>query len=296
MACGMGVRCSSSCESTSHRGPEIHDEPSILAEGRAGSPANCREGRNNGGMGAGKPNSNKKNHRRHPKVRVLDLFCGAGGAAMGLHRAWPDAEIVGVDINPQPRYPFTFVRADATTYPLESWDFVWASPPCQRFSTLKTAWNSKSNEYPDYILLLRDMFHRYNFPYAIENVPNAPLLNSIRLCGTSFALGIESHELRRHRCVETNFPCAPLPCLHRRPTITVAGHVGWDNRRGKSKSGNRFGLADRRVAMGIDWMNLEELNEAVPPAYSEYVAQQYSARRDNARKQPSMFTPAFMGR
>src|SRR5512135_844069 len=105
---------------------------------------------------------------------------------MGLHRALPDAEIVGVDIKPQPRYPFTFVQADAMTFPLEGYDFIWASPPCQAHTALRKMWNSKP--HADLIPQTRERLVAAGIPYVIENVPGAPLSNPIRLCGTAFGL------------------------------------------------------------------------------------------------------------
>src|SRR5258708_28352590 len=131
------------------------------------------------------------------RMKVLDLFCGAGGAAMGLPRAWPDAEILGVDIVPQPRYPFKFVQADAMTFPLEGYDFIWASPPCQAFSKTRRI---TGKEYPDLIDPIRQRFPT-RIPYVIENVTGAPLFAPVMLCGTMFGL-----KVIRHRNFETNFP------------------------------------------------------------------------------------------
>jgi DNA (cytosine-5)-methyltransferase 1 len=94
--------------------------------------------------------------------RVLDLFCGAGGAAMGYHRAWPDAEIVGVDINPQPRYPFAFMRMDVglatSLIDPETFDFIHASPPCQAHTTMSNRWRGQggaADSHTDYIATVR---------------------------------------------------------------------------------------------------------------------------------------------
>jgi DNA (cytosine-5)-methyltransferase 1 len=107
--------------------------------------------------------------------RILDLFCGAGGAAMGLHRAFPEAEIVGVDIKPQPHYPFKFVLDDAMTYPLEGFDFIWASPPCQAYSRLKNAWNARQHE--KLIPATRERLMGADAFWVIENVVGAELSN-----------------------------------------------------------------------------------------------------------------------
>jgi DNA (cytosine-5)-methyltransferase 1 len=225
-----------------------------------------------------------------PPLKVLDLFCGAGGAAMGLHRAWPDAEIFGVDIKSQPRYPFTFVCADAMTYPLNGFDFVWASPPCQAHTALKTMWNAKP--HADLISGTRDRLVGRMFPYVIENVPGAPLYSPIKLCGTMFDLGCKNPDaaLRRHRLFECSFPVPSLSCRHngvdtigvygghhrnRRRTIGVHGEGCRDARRKFDKGVADFGVTQGREAMGIDWMTIAELCEAIPPAYSEFIARAY---------------------
>jgi DNA (cytosine-5)-methyltransferase 1 len=203
-------------------------------------------------------------------VRVLDLFCGAGGAAMGLHRAWPDAHIVGVDIKPQPRYPFTFRQRDAMTVTqeeLRSFDFVWASPPCQKYSA---ATRHLANDTPKLIGPLREMLIASGKPYCIENTPGAPLLNPVTLCGLSFGL-----KVKRHRLFETCFLVIPLPCVKGHPGnwLVIFGRECRDRRHGHA-AGRKNKLADGRAAMGIDWMSRGELSEAVPPAYSEYIARQ----------------------
>lgn len=121
------------------------------------------------------------------KPKLLDLFCGAGGAAMGYHRA--GFEVTGIDINPQPHYPFKFIQADAMTYPLGGFDCYHASPPCQRYSILTRGLHQDRIEnYPDLIAPIRDRLLHTGKPYVIENVEGARklLINPVKLCGTMF--------------------------------------------------------------------------------------------------------------
>jgi DNA (cytosine-5)-methyltransferase 1 len=203
-------------------------------------------------------------------VRLLDLFCGAGGAGTGYHRA--GFEVVGVDLRPQPRYPFEFHQADALAFPLDGFDAIHASPPCQGYST-QTADRSR---HPRLIGSVRDRICRAGAPYVIENVEGArrELVDPVKLCGSLFGL-----DLRRHRYFETSFPVDAPACRH-----------GWQTPRFRSldvnmiRSGrlasvvgvhghiNYAGEAElRRRAMGIDWMTNEELVEAIPPSYSEFI-------------------------
>jgi DNA (cytosine-5)-methyltransferase 1 len=214
--------------------------------------------------------------RAAPK-RVLDLFCGAGGAAMGLHRVWPDAEIVGVDIRPQKHYSFRFIRADAIDFLKHGdifapWgpsiaDFIWASPPCQRYSCVTPKSNREG--HPDLIAEVADILaSKFNEkPYVIENVPGARklLYQPVMLCGSMFGL-----RCRRHRLFETNFPVeTPRPCDHSVSPLLVTT-AGANSR----KIGNLKSVKNAMVAYEIDWMTGKELAEAIPPAYSEYLAMQ----------------------
>jgi DNA (cytosine-5)-methyltransferase 1 len=195
---------------------------------------------------------------------------------MGLHRAGFD--VIGVDHKRQPRYPFTFVQADALKPPfdLSRFDFIWASPPCQAFVSLR--WMHNSREHPDLIEPTRAMLAASGCgAWCIENVPGAPLLTEFVLCGTMFDLGHGDAELLRHRKFETSWRM-PLfsipPCRHgrRRRVIGVYGGHGRDRRRLNSdRGGQDFPVIARQEAMGIDWMTGEELSNAIPPAYSEFI-------------------------
>jgi DNA (cytosine-5)-methyltransferase 1 len=200
------------------------------------------------------------------RPRLLDLFCGAGGAAMGYHRA--GFEVVGVDLRPQPRYPFTFHRGDALTYPLAGFDAIHASPPCQRYS-VQTKQNGTMANHPDWIAAVRQRLQAAGVPYVIENVPGAPLHNPIVLCGSMFGL----ERLRRHRLFECPMIAQPAQptCRHERQhdCISVTGHAGGTSRR---DGGARFAsTAIWREIMGIDWMTGKELAEAIPPIYTQYL-------------------------
>lgn len=200
---------------------------------------------------------------------LLDLFCGAGGAAMGYHRAGFD--VVGVDIKPQPHYPFEFVQANAMDVPFKMlgkrFDAIHASPPCQAYSAATR--HIASDDHPKLIDDLRDKLTRGRLPYVIENVPGAPLKNPVTLCGLSFGLRV-----KRHRLFELTFPLLVPPCDgHTENYFVIFGHEVRDRRHGHA-AGRKNKLADGRVAMGIDWMNRGELSQAIPPAYTEFIGKQ----------------------
>lgn len=216
--------------------------------------------------------------------RLLDLFCGAGGAAMGYHRA--GFQVVGVDIKPQPNYPFTFVQHDALECSVESlrqYDAIHASPPCQHYSTLASM--HPEGEWPDLIPATRELLISSGRPFVMENVETAPLLrhpglfgiHGFRLCGTAFGLGARGMELRRHRLFETNVRLPDPPsCQHRLKTIGVYGHGGHSGK-------HRMAYAhEARKAMCIDWMNRDEMCEAIPPAYTEWIGTQLIASMEAA--------------
>ena len=204
------------------------------------------------------------------KPRLLDLFCGAGGAAMGYSRAGFD--VIGVDVVDQPHYPFEFIKADALTFPLD-WvpDAVHASPPCQAYSAGKNIWKGRlpDGRHPDLVAPIRARLAAAGVPYVIENVVGAPLLNATMLCGDMFGLGV-----KRHRLFETSFFIwNPPVCRKRHPDFFVSVFGGG----AKAKKSGR-GLAKTNVvhaaastAMGIDWMTRDELSQAIPPAYTEHI-------------------------
>ncbi len=202
--------------------------------------------------------------------RALDLFCGAGGAARGLQQA--GFHVTGVDIKPQPRYAGDlFIQGDALDPPvrLGDFDFIWASPPCQAFVSLRWMHNAKQHE--NMIPPTRELLRVSGLPYVIENVPGAPLHGWLRLCGSMFDLGCDSAELRRHRLFEASFAMLAPSCRHgvKECVIGVYGGHGRDRRR--TVNTRDFSVADRRRAMGIDWMTGKELSEAIPPAYGEFI-------------------------
>ncbi len=186
---------------------------------------------------------------------------------MGYHRAGFD-EIVGVDSNPQPRYPFEFHQADAMGFSLDGFDLIHASPPCQKFSVAQTL---QKNDHPDLLTPTRKRLHDSDTPYVIENVPGAPMRRDAVLCGSMFGLAV-----RRHRLFEISRPIAGLtpPHQHNLSTVTVFGHCVEGLRRGQGQR-KHLGVAVGREAMGIDWMTLAELSEAIPPAYTEWIGQQF---------------------
>jgi DNA (cytosine-5)-methyltransferase 1 len=217
------------------------------------------------------------------KPRLLDLFCGAGGAAMGYHRA--GFEVVGVDIVPQPNYPFEFIQADALKYATElhGVDAIHASPPCQAFTAYQR--NGNVGEYPDLIQPVRELLEATCLPYVIENVVGSPVRDDLMLCGTMFDPPME---IQRHRLFETNWPLEPpiWPCRHK-----LNGPDRYPGGRSVARTGTSTGLvratveigswdialSKQREAMGIDWMYLEELSEAIPPSYTEFIGQQLLA-------------------
>lgn len=212
-----------------------------------------------------------------PKPLLLDLFCGAGGAGMGYYKAGFD--VIGVDINPQPDYPFRFIQGDAIAFlrsllnPLAvgvRFAAIHASPPCQA-STALTKGTNKGREYPDLIPETRELLALTGLPTIIENVQGAAVRRDLTLCGEMFGLGVI-----RHRYFEVDKAKVDPP-----KHVPHRGRVrGW--RHGKyfdgpyvavyGKGGGKASVAEAQEAMGIDWTNnLVSLNEAIPPAYTEYI-------------------------
>jgi DNA (cytosine-5)-methyltransferase 1 len=229
------------------------------------------------------------------KPRALDLFCGSGGATRGLQLA--GFYVVGVDINKQKHYcGDEFYQGDALTFGFENcfpkFDFIWASPPCQKFTALRFMPDAKK-DHPNLIPATRERLAASGIHYCIENVDAAPLGgNLIMLCGTMFGLRTADGraELRRHRLFETSFSIPLRPqCHHNGITLGVyGGHIRDRCRRtaigvngnGTPQSGRRgrvreyFSIAQAREAMQIDWMPMSKLSQAIPPAYSQWIGEQ----------------------
>ena len=217
-------------------------------------------------------------------MRLLDLFCGAGGASMGYRRA--GFEVVGVDIAPQPNYPFEFIQADVLDLHatgMYDFDVVHASPPCQRFSDLARR-NGNADVWPDLIEPVRKLIERRL--YVIENVEGAPLVDPIMLCGTMFP-GLR---VLRHRLFESNLPLTAPP--HTRPHPLVFTHDKRKAHYGKLDQdysfvqvtgGGNATLANKLDAMGTLWMKSHhEVNESIPPAYTEHIGRQLIAHLEAA--------------
>lgn len=201
--------------------------------------------------------------------RILDLFCGAGGGAMGWHRAFPHAEITGVDHAPQPNYPFVMVVDDATTHPLDGYDLIHASPPCQDHTSMKSMHSGHGTGWM--LAHTLDRLRDSSAWWVVENVPGATVRaamgDHITLCGSSFGLGV-----RRHRLFASNFPIRQPQCRHAEQgkPLGVYG-TGGASRTGRHNKGT---LDEARAAMGIDWMTRAELAQAIPPRYTHYIGVQ----------------------
>lgn len=207
-------------------------------------------------------------------MRALDLFCGEGGAAMGYHQA--GFEVTGVDTEPQPRYPFTFVQADALTLLadpppwLAQFTLVHASPPCQAYTRAR---GGRAHRHQPCVPQVQEGLRALGLPYVIENVPHAPLRDPTTLCGCQFP----ELNVYRPRLFETSFPLPTRYHLwHEQPT-TPRGKKPQPGAR-MSVVGNFSGVAQAREAMGIGWMGQKGLAQAVPPAYTRWVAHRFLAQ------------------
>ena len=199
------------------------------------------------------------------KPRLLDLFCCAGGASKGYADA--GFEVVGVDINPQPNYPYEFIQGDwrdALDRFGDTFDAVHASPPCQGYSAMSTCRPGLADKYPRLIEPVRAALTDLGVPYVIENVEGAPLVNPTILCGFMFG-----RELYRHRLFETSFPLPLIVHPEHTMRASKAGH--WEPGTVMSVAGHIAPIAHARSIMGIDWTTREELAEAIPPYYTEWV-------------------------
>lgn len=199
------------------------------------------------------------------RPRCADLFCGAGGAAMGLYRA--GFEVVGWDVLPQPHYPFEFQLGDAMEADLTGFDFVWASPPCQRYSRMQNI-RKNAERHPDLVGPVRDKLAKWGGPWIVENVMTAPLVSPIMLCGTMFGLRII-----KHRLFESNLALVA-------PTAKCDHRDVFDPWHGKGRT-----AAAHRESQGTPWIpspggaskkrgRSGDTNNAIPPAYSEFLGRQ----------------------
>lgn len=210
-------------------------------------------------------------------MRILDLFCGAGGAAVGYHRA--GFEVIGIDINPQPDYPFAFEQGDALDYLADCWrdfDAVHASPPCQA-STALTKGTNKGREYVQLIPETRRLLSATRLPTVIENVQGAQIRRDLTLCGEMYGLGV-----LRHRYFEVNGFDAIQPA-HKPHRGRVRGWRHGTYYDGPylavyGNGGGKGSVAEWQTAMGIDWTDdRKAIAEAIPPAFALEVGTQLAA-------------------
>lgn len=211
-------------------------------------------------------------------MKLLDLFCCEGGAGKGYAEAGFD--VIGVDITQQDRYPYAFVRADAATYPLDGFDAVHASPPCEDHSvTMAFGLNDRGTAWllPHTVARLKAS----GVPYVIENVESkavkAHMPGAVRLCGSMFGLGADdSHGnyriLRRHRLFLTSFPLTVPPCTCRGKL--VGGVYGHGEQGVNGGRGYGFAADKAREAMRMPWVSRDGAAQAIPPAYTNYIGTQ----------------------
>jgi hypothetical protein len=204
------------------------------------------------------------------RPRLLDLYSGAGGSAVGYHRA--GFEVVGVDHLPMPRYPFEFHEADALEYLAahgHEFEAVHASPPCQRYSVGTKRWEGRASRHPDLVPVTRAALVANGRPWVVENVMGAPLRFAALLCGTMFGLRVY-----RHRLFESSALLFSPP--HPRHRETTGSHRGYSYQHPfVCVAGHNFHMGEAAAAMGIDWMACRrELSQAVPPAYCEFIGRQ----------------------
>lgn len=210
-------------------------------------------------------------------MKALDLFCGEGGASMGLSQA--GFEVTGVDIKHMDRYPFKFIQADALNCGIGGFDFYWASPPCQPFTVL--GGREDLSKYEDLIEPTRQLLESTGKPWVMENVPGAPLRADLTLCAHTF--GLRSY---RHRIFECSFPVTQPDHLPHTVRVNRRG----ENRRKHWNSGGYMtitgdiGVYVGKEAMGIDWMSGNGLSQAVPPAYAKFIAKQWLDSLGSGRK------------
>lgn len=211
-------------------------------------------------------------------MRLLDLFCGAGGAAMGYHKA--GFEVIGVDIVSQPEYPFVFHMADALEFSFDGFDIIHASPPCQHFTKYNNCRKDFKHKYKNHLPGIRTRLVSSGKPYIIENVPGSPLINPIVLCGSMFGLDVQ-----RHRLFESNFKITQRLCDH-----SVWQPNRFPGGRSRERGGPRvkcrgtveigrwnIPIKTQQLAMGIEWITvLKSLSESIPPAYTEYIGNEYN--------------------
>ena len=206
-------------------------------------------------------------------MKLLDLYCKAGGASKGYQLA--GFEVVGVDIKKQKRYPYEFIQADCLELMkdmdfLRSFDVITASPPCQTHSITQHLRNAqgKSTDKIDLIPQTREALVASGKPYVIENVPGSPLINPIRMCGSSFGL-----KVRRHRLFESNIQLTNSICNHKEQgkPVGIYGSMRDEIPKGDHTAKS---IEQAREAMGIDWMIWGELVEAIPPVYTETIGKQ----------------------
>lgn len=217
------------------------------------------------------------------KPILLDTFCKAGGATKGYQRA--GFYVIGVDIDPQPNYVGDeFIQGDALKI-LDEFNVggygeikaIHASPPCQAYSTL--GGQHGRHNYPDLVAPTRELLVASELPYIIENVVGAPLINPVMLCGTMFP----DLRVRRHRLFESNFPLTASACGKHPPIFTYDKRSKNYQRLDQNTSfvsvvGHGYcSRENARKAMGITWMRQDEITQAIPPAYTEFLGKQLAS-------------------
>lgn len=215
------------------------------------------------------------------KIKLLDLCCKAGGCSMGYYQAAQDLgidiEITGIDIEPQPNYPFNFIKDDAVEYLKHNWEkysHLHASPPCQEYSVSTSPFKIKGKRYRDNLMEIRIEMSKTQLPGVVENVMPAPIPGDIVLRGDMF--GLKVLRQRKFECINWFALCPMLP-----PKLGSVKNGDYAQVLGKGQlkvtNGQRFKVEGNNVlevwrnAMQIDWMNKNELAEAIPPAYTRYI-------------------------